>query len=98
MITAGGWRTSCASWIPSIYYPRYTLMRLWRSSVLELIRSALRSGSLTTDMTFSEMEALLIKQERWWSVKPQWLDSVEHFFQYGGRYTRRPVIAQRRIT
>jgi len=34
----------------------------------------------------------------WWSVKIQSLESVEHFFQYGGRYARRLVIAQRRIT
>jgi putative transposase len=41
---------------------------------------------------------MLAEQERWWSVKIQSLDSVEHFFQYGGRYARRPVIAQSRIT
>jgi putative transposase len=34
----------------------------------------------------------------WWSVKIQTINSVEHFFQYGGRYARRPVIAQSRIT
>jgi hypothetical protein len=31
-------------------------------------------------------------------VKVQSLDSVEHFFQYGGRYAGRPAIAQSRIT
>jgi hypothetical protein len=36
-------------------------------------------------MTVDEMEAMLIEQERWWSVKIQSLNSVEHFFQYGGR-------------
>jgi Putative transposase len=49
-------------------------------------------------MTVDKTEAMLTQQERWWSVKIQSLDSVEHFFQYGGRYARRPVIAQSRIT
>jgi hypothetical protein len=73
-------------------------MRLWRDAVLDLLRTALRVGRMKTTMTVDEMETMLTEQERWWSVKIQSLDSVEHFFQYGGRYARRPVIAQRRIT
>jgi hypothetical protein len=98
MATAGGWRISSGSWVPSVYYHPDILMRLWRDAVLNLLRTALRAGRLRTTMTVDEMEAMLIEQKRWWSVKIQSLDSVEHFFQYGGRYARRPVIAQRRIT
>jgi putative transposase len=71
---------------------------LWRSAVLKLLRTALRSGVLATEMGDHEMEAMLVAQERWWSVNIKSLDSIEHFFQYSGRYARRPVIAQRRIT
>ena len=74
------------------------LMRLWRNAVLDLLRAGLRSGRLRSAMSNNEMEAMLIEQERWWSVKIQSIDSIEHFFQYSGRYARRPVIAQRRIT
>ena len=98
MATAGGWRISSGSWVRRVYYHPDILMRLWRSSVLGLLRTALHAGRLRTTMTVSEMEAMLAEQERWWSVKIQSLDSVEHFFQYGGRYARRPVIAQSRIT
>lgn len=98
MATAGGWRISSGSWVPSVYYHPDILMRLWRGAVLDLLRTALRAGWLRTTTRVDEMEAMLIEQERWWSVKIQTLDSVEHFFQYGGRYARRPVIAQRRIT
>jgi len=98
MAPAGGWQISSGSWVQSVFYRRDILMHLWRSAVLNLLRTALRQGKLTTEMTIDEMEAMLTKQERWWSVKIQSLDSVEHFFQYGGRYARRPVIAQRRIT
>ncbi len=98
MATAGGWRITSGSWVQSVYYHRDTLMRLWRSAVLDLLRTALHARRVRTTMTVSEMEAMLTEQERWWSVKLQSLDSVEHFFQYGGRYARRPVIAQSRIT
>ena len=98
MATAGGWRVSSGSWVRSVYYDCDILTRLWRTAVLELLRTALRSGVLTTPMTANEMAAMLVKQERWWSVKIKSIDSIEHFFQYSGRYARRPVIAQRRIT
>lgn len=98
MATAGGWRISSGSWVRSVYYHRDMLMRLWRGAVLDLLRMALHARRLRTTMTIDEMEAMLTEQERWWSVKIQSLDSVEHFFQYGGRYARRPVVAQSRIT
>jgi hypothetical protein len=99
MAPAGGWRISSGSWAQSVYHHRDILMRLWRSAVLDLLRMALHTGRLQTSMTIDEMEAILTEQERrWWSVKIQSLHSVEHFFQYGGRYARRPVIAQSRIT
>jgi hypothetical protein len=72
-------------------------MPLWRSAVLGLLRTALRASVLTTEMTSDEMEAMLMEQERWWSVKIQPLDSTKHFLQYAGRYALRPPIAQRRI-
>lgn len=97
MATAGGWRVSSGSWVESVFYRRNILMHLWRSAVLDLLRTALRKGRLRMTMTVDEMEAMLTQQERWWSVKIQSLDSVEHFFQYGGRYARRPVIARGRI-
>ena len=97
MVTAGGWKALSGCWVPSVYYHPEILMRLWRGAVLELLRAALRAGVLQRD-GFDEMEAMLDKQERWWSVNIKSIDSIEHFFQYSGRYVRRPVIAQRRIT
>ena len=98
MATAGGWRISSGSWVRSVYYHRDILMRLWRAAVLNLLRTALHAGRIRMAMTADEMEAMLTEQERWWNVKIQTINSVEHFFQYGGRYARRPVIAQGRIT
>jgi hypothetical protein len=48
-------------------------------------------------MTSEELAAMLLEQERWWSVKIQSFNSIEHFLRYAGRYARRPPIAERRI-
>jgi hypothetical protein len=97
MVTAGGLQASSGSWLASVYYDNDLLMKLWQSAVLELLRTAHHAGVLRTDMTSNELEAMLLEQERWWSVKIQSFNSTEHFLQYAGRYARRPPIAQRRI-
>lgn len=98
MVTAGGWQASSCTWVHAVLYTRGMLMPLWRSAVLGLLRAALRAGVLTTEMTSDEIEAMLVEQERWWSVKVQQLDTTKHFLQYAGRYALRPPIAQRRIS
>ncbi|HEY2234764.1 MAG TPA: transposase [Candidatus Angelobacter sp.] len=75
MATAG-WRLSSGYWVSSVYYHPAILMRLCRHAVLELLSTALNSGKLKTEMTAEEVEAMLIKQERWWSVKIQTLAEV----------------------
>jgi putative transposase/transposase-like zinc-binding protein len=97
MVTAGGLDAVPGSWLPSVYYDQ--LMEFWRAGVIMLLRTALRSGLVRTDMSHEKTEALLTKQEsRWWSIRIQSFDSREHFLRYAGRYVRRPPIAQRRIT
>ena len=97
MVTAGGLKGD--SWVPSVYHNQDRLKESWRRAVIALLRAALRSGTLQTCMTVEELELLLSSQEnRWWSIKIQSFQSLEHFLEYAGRYLRRPPIAQRRIT
>lgn len=99
MVTAGGLHASSGSWVPSVYYDSDHLMRLWRTAVVKLLRTAHRAGLLTSTMTLDQTETMLNEQEkRWWSVKIQSFKSRDHFLRYAGRYVRRPPIAQRRIT
>jgi hypothetical protein len=84
MVTAGGWRASSGAWLRSVFYDCNILTALWRGAVLKLLREALHAGVLTTDKTTSEMEEMLKAQERWWSVKIQTIDSVEHFSNTAG--------------
>jgi hypothetical protein len=97
MITAGGLKASYDSWLARVFYDNDFLMKLWRRAVLDLLSTAHCAGVLRTNMASEELAAVLLEQERWWSVKIQSFNSVEHFLQYAGRYARRPPIAQRRI-
>jgi len=97
MVTAGGLKVPYDSWLARVYYDNDFLMKLWRRAVLDLLSTAHCAGVLRTNMTSEELAAVLLEQERWWSVKIQSFNSIEHFLQYAGRCARRPPIAQRRI-
>jgi hypothetical protein len=99
MVTGGGFHESNHAWVPRVYYDRDRLMRAWRRSVIALLRAALCAGQLPTGLTVGQTRDLLTHLERcWWSIKIQSFDNKRQFLQYGGRYVRRPPIAQRRIT
>ena len=90
---------SSGTWKSRFYYDGDQLMRLWRGAVIQLLRAVLRAGLLRIDLTFDQMEDVLVHLERcWWSVKVQSSESKDHRLRYDGRYLRRPPIAQRRIT
>ncbi|MCU1296657.1 MAG: transposase [Acidobacteriaceae bacterium] len=98
-MVSGGGLYSSGSWKSHVYYDQDQLMKLWRNAVIKLVRSVLRAGLLRTGMNFVQMEAMLSEQgNRWWSIRIQSLDSKSRFLLYAGRYVRRPLIAQRRIT
>ena len=99
MVTAGGLHVSTGEWVPSVFWDRGQLTKLWRNAVIKLIRSGHMAGRLRTEMSCEQLEAMLTHwADRWWSVKVQSFKSREHFLRYVGRYVRRPPIAQRRIT
>ena len=99
LVTGGGLYGSSDTWASRVYYERDALMEAWRRAVIALLRATLRAGQLCTKLAVDHVEALLTQQEnRWWSIKVQSFKSKEHFLRYAGRYTRRPPIAQHRIT
>jgi hypothetical protein len=96
MVTAGG--LSADKWVSSVYCESDLLMQSWRKAVITLLLRALRAGKLRTELTANQVEDLLTHLERcWWNIKFQSFVNKLHFLRYGGRYLRRPPIAQRRI-
>ena len=99
MVTGGGLNGSSDIWVSRVYYDRDLLMKSWRKAVIALLRAALQTGQLRTELTVDQMEDLLTHLEKcWWSIKIQSFQDKGHFLRYAGRYVRRPPIAQRRIT
>ena len=46
----------------------------------------------------SKKHPLSQQEKRWWRINIQSFEDKEHFLKYAGRYTRRPPIAEHRIT
>jgi hypothetical protein len=99
MVTGGGLHDSYEVWVPDIVYDKDALMRSWRRAIIAILRAAAQAGQLVTRISGRQLEQLLDQQEkRWWSINIQSFEDKQHFLKYAGRYTRRPPIAERRIT
>jgi hypothetical protein len=99
MVTAGGLHDSSEVWVSSIVYDSDALMRSWQRAVIAILRAAAQADQLVTRIPSGQLEELLSQQaKRWWSINIQSFEDKGHFLKYAGRYTRRPPIAEHRIT
>jgi hypothetical protein len=99
LVSAGGLQESQNRWIPSLYYPRDTLMEKWRDALISYLLEALAARVLESEMDQESLAEMLKAQgERWWNIRVQGSQTKEHFLRYAGRYVRHPPIAQHRIT
>jgi Putative transposase len=99
MVTGGGLHNSPEVWGSGILYDRDALMRSWQRAVIAILRAAAQAGQLVTRIPSEKLEQILSQQEkRWWSINIQSFEDKGHFLKYAGRYTRRPPIAEHRIT
>jgi hypothetical protein len=98
MVTGGGYRSG-DTWVPRVYYKHGMLMDAWRRAVTGILRAALQAEQLCLTLRVGQMETLLTELgKRPWIIKIQSFKYKTPFLQYAGRYVKRPVIAQRRIT
>ncbi len=99
MVTAGGLHDSSEVWVRRILYGKDALMKAWRRAVIAILRAAAEARHLVTTIPSWQLQQLLRQQEnRWWSINIQSFEDKGHFLKYAGRYTRRPPIAEHRIT
>ena len=98
LVSAGGLRESEGRWVTPLAYDKDKLMRMWRHVVITHLRAAVRAKALTSDLGDQKLKSVLTTQyERWWSIDIDHFASKEHFLRYGGRYIRRPPIAEYRF-
>ncbi len=99
IVTAGGLRDASEVWVSSTLFDRDALMRSWQRAVVAILRAAAQAGQLVTRIPSAQLEELLSRQEkRWWNINIQSFENRQHFLKYAGRYTRRPPIAEHRIS
>jgi hypothetical protein len=81
MVTAGGLSESSGLWVPIVNYLHSEIMQCWKGAVIELLRRALQSNQLQSDLPKRSLEKLFVQQEkRFWRLKIQSFADKEHFF------------------
>jgi hypothetical protein len=75
------------------------LMHCWRFAVITYLAEALKRRAIGPELSGRELRTLLEEQyERDWHVYATSTMSKTHFVEYVGRYIRRPLVAERRLT
>jgi Putative transposase len=98
LASAGGLKTSEATWLRQLNFDREEIMRLWRFAITSYLTKAHRDGLLESSLVPEDFDRMICKQaRRRWNlhITPQM--SKRRFLGYAGRYIRRLPISQRRI-
>jgi Putative transposase len=77
-------------------------MRMWRDTVIDHLRNALKAKVLKSDLSTSHVQRLLAtafysKKHPRWIISISEIESKSHFLRYAARYVRRPPIAMWRL-
>jgi hypothetical protein len=99
LISQGGLREDGMGLRDNCGFDRKTLMELWRSSVIELLRQTADAGVLHVGIERADLDRILSAQaDRKWIININRFSNKTHFLAYAGRYARRPPVAQHRFT
>jgi len=91
LVSAGGLRESESRWIARLHYDQDAIMHMWRYGVIAFLRNALKTKTVSSDLSAQDLKAFLTSQyERWWNIDIDRFQSKLHFLQYAARYIRRP--------
>ena len=102
LISKGGLEQSSCRWIPSLRLNKNAVMKMWRYTVIEHLRRALKVGLLRSPLSV-EGTGRLLSTAYYNEKHPHWIIlwddivSKAHFVGYAARYVRRPPIAMWRI-
>jgi hypothetical protein len=98
LVSAGGLQESECRWIAPLRFNKLELMRMWRFAVVTYLWEALQTNVLRSHGTPEELKTVLKMQyKREWNIFIGRSMSKAQFLRYGGRYIRRPPIAQHRL-
>ena len=99
IITSGGISADKQSWIWNDFIPYAALREAWKKALIDCLRAwgktTYSNGSHLS--TFNDLLDSLAKKQ-WYVNVGKVLDSLEFTIQYIGRYAKRPVMAETRLT
>lgn len=106
LITCGGLSINKSKWIPNSFIPHQALKPIWRYQIITALRVLFKKQrlklppkyqNLSSPASFNKFLNILYNQT-WYVYIGRKLNSAKSTIQYIGRYTKRPVIAEARIT
>lgn len=102
LTTCGGISPDKSKWIHNSYIPHTALKSIWRYQVVDSLRTLFKNNKLIlpNDNLFSNFNSFLddIYKKIWYVHLGTSLDDASFTVRYIGRYTKRPVIAETRIS
>lgn len=105
LITCGGLSLDKSKWIPNFYIPHNIMKKMWRYRVVDSLRLLFKKQALNLPRheDFSEYTSFNkylnnLYTKTWYVNLGESLKDASFTVRYIGRYTKRPVIAETRIT
>lgn len=107
VVSCGGLSIDHSKWIPVSIFPEKVLKARWKYNVISFIRSSFKNNKLLlanpvkllkSYTAFNSFLNMLYQRYIWYVHIGRKLTSLFFTVQYVGRYTKRPVIAETRIS
>jgi hypothetical protein len=107
VVSCGGLSLDHSKWIPISFFPEKVLKSRWKYNVISFIRSSFKNNLLSlaeplkllkSYPAFNSFLNMLYQKYIWYVHIGRNLSSLFFTVQYVGRYTKRPVIAETRIS
>lgn len=107
IVSCGGLSLNHSKWIPISFFPEKVLKARWKYNVISFIRASFKNKSLllaepvkllSSYPAFNSFLNMLYQNYIWYVYIGRILSSLFFTVQYVGRYTKRPVIAETRIS
>lgn len=107
IVSCGGLSLDHSQWIPLSLFPEKVLKARWKYNVISFIRSSFKENKLLLTKplkllksypAFNSFLNMLYQRYIWYVHIGRKLTSLFFTVQYVGRYTKRPVIAETRIS
>ena len=107
IVSCGGLSIDNSKWIPISFFPEKIIKQHWKYNVINFLRDSFKNNQIslskslsffTNYPSFNKFLNMLYQKYIWYVHIGKKLSSLKFTIQYVGRYTKRPVLAETRIS